>query len=479
MSAKQRVIIRRCDRYDPDRIRAIIREGLEFFDLAPSGRVMLKPNVVLAHREVFPNAFTRSEFLDGALGAVKDRSVGAEEVAVGERSGITISTRYNFRQAGYPKVIRKHKARTHYFDEAPQVPVRLKREGRLRDLIYVPRPVVECDFMINLPKFKAHPWSRMTLSLKNFIGIQDDRHRLVDHNSYLEHKIVDLQEVIEPKFIAIDGIVAGQKTMLTPDPFDLGAIVMGVNPCAVDAVCCHMVHCDPRQVVHLRLAAERGIGPIDLDQIDVVGDYPLAEVQARTTGFQFLMERIDTYFKPESHLTCTVGAFPEAHSPDYCWGGCPGALQEAMHILKAYASDVEQTMQKVRYVVGQVEGPLDLEPDERVIFAGDCTSWDGEIDGEHVRIEPRYRTKDRIDARRTRSNDMLLGLARTFGILLRSRNKRWVHVPGCTVSVANHVNALSFAGKIGNPVLDRRMLFGVNRAYYEAHLHRIVNCLKP
>jgi uncharacterized protein (DUF362 family) len=479
MSGRHKVIIRRCEHYDPSMIRRIIREGLADFGLSPSGRVMLKPNVVIAQREVFPHAFTRSEFLDGALGAVADRSVAADEIAVGERSGITISTRYNFRQAGYPKVIRKHKAKTHYFDETPQVPVRLKRQGRLRDLIYVPRPVVECDFLINLPKFKAHPWSRMTLSLKNYIGIQDDRHRLVDHNSYLEHKIVDLQEVIQPEFIAVDGIVAGQKTMLTPEPFNLGAIVMGVNPCAVDAVCCHMVHCDPRDVVHLRMAAERGIGPIDLDQIDIEGDFPLAEVQAKTTRFQFLMARIDTYFKPESHLTCTVGAFPEPHSPDYCWGGCPGALQEAMHIFKAYAPDVEQTMQKVRYVVGRVEGPLQLEPDERVIFAGDCTSWEGEIDGKHVRIEPRYRTKEQVDACRTKSNDMLLGLAKTAWRLFRSRNRRWVHIPGCTVSVADHVNALSFAGKIQNPLFDRRMVFGVNRAYYEAHLHRIVNCLKP
>ena len=63
------------------------------------------------------------------------------------------------------------------------------------------------DFLINLPKFKAHPWTRLTLSLKNFIGIQDDRHRLVDHTSFLEH-IAD-QEVIQPRFIAIDAITVG------------------------------------------------------------------------------------------------------------------------------------------------------------------------------------------------------------------------------------------------------------------------------
>ena len=103
---------------------------------------------------------------------------------------------------------------------------------------------------------------------------------------------------------------------------------MGTNSCAVDTVGCHMVHADPKDVIHLRLASERGFGPMDIAEIEVLGDFPLEEVQEHTRGFAFCMERIDDYFGEESNLSCTVGTFPEAHSRDYCWGGCPGALQE-------------------------------------------------------------------------------------------------------------------------------------------------------
>jgi uncharacterized protein (DUF362 family) len=226
---QHKVLIRRCDTYEPDRIAAIVREGMEELGVVPEGKVLLKPNVVRAHPKFFTHAFTRKEFLDGVLTATKARAGRIKELAVGERSGITMPTRYDFKMAGYPAVIRRQGAKVYYFDEVRQVPVELKKEGRLRDLIFIPQPVKECDFLISLPKFKAHPWTRLTLSLKNFIGIQDDRHRLIDHNSYLEHKIVDLQEVIQPRFIAIDAITAGQKMMLTPTPFDLGAIVMGTN----------------------------------------------------------------------------------------------------------------------------------------------------------------------------------------------------------------------------------------------------------
>jgi len=472
---KHRVIIRRCDEYNADTIAGIIREGMEELDVTPSGKILLKPNVVMAHPEIFPHAFTHGEFLDGALAATKERARDVKEIAVGERSGITIATRWNFKNAGYPKVIKKHGAKTYYFDEVQQVPVDIHGKDNLRKRLYIPKPVVNSDFLINLPKFKAHPWCRMTLSLKNFIGIQDDRHRLVDHNQFLEHKIADLQEVVQPRFIAIDGITAGQKMMLTPTPFPLKVIVMGTNSCAVDTVGCEMVHAKPEEVIHLKMTSQRGFGPMDINEIEVGGDYPLDEVRAATKDFKFCMEHVDDYFEKGGNLSCTVGTFPEAHSRDYCWGGCPGALQEAMHIFRGFYPDVDQTMQKVRYVVGKVDGPLDLDDGEKVIFAGDCTSWKGEIDGKDVAIESRYKTPRMGDEEKTRTNDMVYKTLRAFAGYFKNRSSRYHRMKGCTVSVAEHVNYLSLVGKIQNPQLRIELLIPVNIAYLQMRFFRLLN----
>jgi uncharacterized protein (DUF362 family) len=474
---RHKVLIRRCDEYDADRIRGIVNEGMEELGVKPSGRVLLKPNVVIAHPEMFPHAFTRKEFLDGVIGATKDQAESVKELAVGERSGLTLATRWAFKNAGYPEVLKRHGIKAHYFDETKQVPVELKKEGRLRDLIFVPKPIAECDFLINLPKFKAHPWCRLTLSLKNFIGIQDDRHRLVDHNIFLEQKIADLQEVIQPHFIAIDGITAGQKMMLTPTPFPLGAIVMGTNSCAVDTVGCHMVHVDPADVVHLRHAAERGFGPMSLDEIEVSGDFPLEEVQAKTVDFEFCLERIDDYFREDSKISCTVGTFPEEHSPDYCWGGCPGAVQEAVHIFRGVDPTLEQDLKRIRVVVGKVEGPLDLAEDERVIFAGACTSWHGDIDGHEVNIESSYRPAHEVDATKTKSNDMLLKNLATMWDCFENRKSRYIHAKGCTVSVAEFVHYLAYLGKVRNPNFDRRFVGQANLGYWQMRLGRFKNRL--
>lgn len=471
---KHKVLIMRCNDYDPQKIAGIISEGMEALGVKPSGRILLKPNVVIAHPEVFPYAFTRKEFLDGVISATKARAEDVKEISVGERSGIIIPTRYNFKNAGYDEVIRKHKIKTYYFDEVRQVPVEINGEKSLRKKLFVPQPLTQTDFLINLPKFKAHPWCRLTLSLKNYIGIQDDRHRLVDHNPWLEHKIADLQEVIQPKFIAIDGIIAGQKMMLTPTPFHLGAIIMGVNSCAVDTVGCHMVHVDPVDLIHLRFAAERGFGPMDLDEIEVGGDFPLDEIQEKTVDFEFCMERIDDYFRDDSNLSCTVGSFPEAHSPDYCWGGCPGALQEAMHIFRGFYPDVDKKMQKTRCVIGRVEGPLDLDEDERIIFAGSCTSWKGKIDGQDVKIESSYKRYREVDENKTKSNDMLLKTFKALWHIWMKRSSRYIHAKGCTLSVAELVNYLSGFAKIKNPHFDLRLLIPLSIAYWQMRFHRFL-----
>jgi hypothetical protein len=263
--------------------------------------------------------------------------------------------------------------------------------------------------------------------------------------------------------------------MLTPTPFPLGAIVMGTNSCAVDTVGCHMVHVDPKDLIHLRFASERGFGPMSLDEIEVSGDFPLGDVQEKTKNFEFCLERIDNYFGEDNNISCTVGTFPEGHSADYCWGGCPGALQEAMHIFKGFYPDAQNEMKKVRYVVGRVEGPIDVAGDERVLFSGDCTSWKGRINGKNISIKSSYKTTKEVDARNTKTHDMLLRIISALWNCLIHRSSPYIHAKGCPVSVADHVNYLSSVGKIRNPNFDPRLAVGATVTYWQMRFKRFVN----
>lgn len=472
---KPKVLIMKCDLYEPAFIAAIIKEGMQELGALPSGRTMIKPNAVFCHHELFRHAPTRWEFLEGLILAAKSNGRNMTELSVGERSGITIPTRWVFGQAGFTKVLKRQKVKAKYFDEFPQVPIKLHRKESIRDEIFVPKPLTECDFLINAPKFKAHPWSKMTLSLKNYIGIQDDRHRLIDHNSFLEHKIADLHDAIPPKFIAIDAITAGQGGMLVPIPMHLGAIIMGTNACAVDAVGCHMANVDPMSVVHLKLASERGIGPIRLDDIDIAGDYPLAEIQEKTKDFKSLYTPIDKMFENHPKIRCVVGSFPEKHSRDYCWGGCPGSLTEMWTVCETFFPDATERMnKKLVYVVGDVKEELNVAEDERVLFVGDCARWQGTINGKKVNVSGNYKGPSQSNPRQAKTNDMLLKIveAKSHALLKKFTRAKHVHVKGCPLSVARLISYFCTLYGVPDCNFDKRLLYGLNITYWQMRVVR-------
>jgi len=44
---RQRVLMMRCEEYDPEKISGIIKEGTEALCLKPSGRILFKPKVLI------------------------------------------------------------------------------------------------------------------------------------------------------------------------------------------------------------------------------------------------------------------------------------------------------------------------------------------------------------------------------------------------------------------------------------------------
>src|SRR5215813_3073266 len=390
--AEPKVIIRSCRDYDPERIRTIIREGLEELGLKPSGRTLVKPNLV-ASGPMFPYAYTRPEFGEGVLRALRD--VGGSsmtELAAGERCGITVPTRVSFRESGWDAMLKKIDVKRYCFEEQQQVEIPLTHPQRLRDYLFTPESVARADFFVNCPKFKAHPWTTVTFSCKAYIGIQDDRHRLIDHDHRLNEKIADLQYIIQPQFLVIDAIIAGEGRMLTPKPFPLKLILMGNNQVAFDAVCCAIIGVRARDVEHIRLAEDRGFGTTDLAKIQITGDVTLEAARARAKGFEVGLVRVEKYFEGTA-ITAYAGPPPEAEKTDYCWGGCPGAIEEAIEILRLYDKNCDATMKRLHVVFGAYRGKIDAKPGEKVIFIGDCANWTGTIADKPVQIRSIY--KDR------------------------------------------------------------------------------------
>ncbi|MDC0685288.1 DUF362 domain-containing protein [Sorangium atrum] len=441
-----------------------MRSGLEELSLRPHGRTLIKPNVVASGAH-FPHAYTRPEFVEGVIGALKDRDDGrVRELAVGERCGITLPTRMTYESAGYYPMFRRTGVKHYHFEEEQQVEIPLTHEGRLRDYVFTPEPVARADFFVNCPKFKSHPWTTVTFSMKNYIGIQDDRHRLIDHDHRLNEKVADLQYIVQPQFIAIDAITAGEGRMLTPSPFDLGLIIMGNNQVAFDSVCCQIIGVDPRSVEHIRLASERGFGPMDLGDIEIAGDVTLEEAKHKAKGFKVGLVRVEKYFEG-TNITAYAGSPPEPERTDYCWGGCPGAIEEAIEILREYDKECDAKMPRMHVVFGAYDGPIDAKPGEKVIFIGDCATYKGKIGDQLVSIESLYRERSARDPYTAKHDDVLAKMVKVTTKLAMARNETTLRLEGCPVSVAEQVLTLVTLGKTKNPYFAPDQLLDFNKAY--------------
>jgi len=473
-ATRPQVIIRSCDAYHVPTIRTIIREGLQQLKIHPTGRTLLKPNLV-SSGNLFDHAYTRAEFTEGVLLALRDvDNGGMTELAVGERSGITIPSRYAFTGAGYDRMLRRLKVKRYCFDEQQQVEYPLHHEGRLRDYIFIPKVLTKTDFFINCPKFKAHPWTTVTFSMKNYIGLQDDRHRLIDHDHRLNQKVADLQYIIQPQFIAADAIIAGQGRMLTPLPYDLKLIIMGNNQVAFDAVCCQIIGIDPLSVEHIRLAHERGFGPVDLSQIDITGDISLDQARERGRGFKKGLIRVEDYFR-DTNIKTYAGNMTDNQSCDYCWGGCPGALEEAIEILRRFDAQTDHKMPPLHLVFGAYKGPIDAKPGEKVIFMGNCAEWQGTIAGESVVIKRLPSTRDKKDPHYAIPSDIYQKMISVTARLLQSKRKKYLRLPGCPVSVAEQVLLLADLSGAKNPYFDPRTAINFTKSYLA---FRTANLLK-
>jgi len=396
--SRERVILRQVPDYDPKRIRSVIKEGFEELGLTPSNhqRITIKPNVVMAHHKVAPSAYTRPEFLDGLLQALQSGSNARPQITITEKCGAGTPTSRMFRRAGYFKLKKKHNIKVLPIEEARKERVSLER-GKVHGQIKTSKEIVDNDFLIYTPKLKSNSLTHgLTAATKLNIGILLDRERMWNHNHCLDEKIVDLLEVGYPDFIATDAVeISMGGNHLTQQGYPLGLVLMAKNPVAHDAVCAHIFHIDPQKIPHLRLAQERGYGPLDLEQIEITGDTSLEKIQERTKDWKTGFIRVD-------EVNCGVKVLT---GEPYCTGGCHGVFLDWLYMIKDRKPELWENLPPWTVVMGKY--PEDVTAD-RVMIIGTCSEVQGRLTARRIR---------RINGCPPKHKDLVLWMFLKTGIL--------------------------------------------------------------
>lgn len=373
--SREKVYLRAVPDYNPSRIKQVIREGLAEFGLTGGdhSRITIKPNVVMAHHKITPSAYTRPEFLDGLIQALNDDGNSPSNITIAEKCGAGIPTSRMFRRAGYYRLKNGNNTKLLPIEEALKKTIPLSK-GKIHSEITTSREIVDNDFLIYTPKLKSNSLTHgLTAAVKLNIGILCDRERMWNHNSHLDEKIVDLLEVGYPDFIATDAVeISIGGNHLTQHGYPLGVVIMATNPVAHDAVCARMFHLDPHKIPHLRLAHERGYGPLDTSAIDIEGDISLSAIQEKTKNWKTGFTRVD-------EVDCGIKVLT---GEPYCTGGCHGVFLDWLYMIKDRKPKLWKKLPPWTAVIGRYPGDVAAE---RVLIIGTCSEVLGRLKAKKIR----------------------------------------------------------------------------------------------
>jgi len=147
-------------------------------------------------------------------------------------------------------------------------------QGKVLERVEVMKDLID-SVLINVPVAKSHSSTGVSLGLKGLMGLIWDR-GVFHYQFNINQGIADLATVIRPQLTVLDAT----RAMVTGGPGGPGdvrkpnLIIAGVDPVAVDSYGVGIVpwygqSFKGRQVEHLLIAHQRGLGKIDVEKLKV------------------------------------------------------------------------------------------------------------------------------------------------------------------------------------------------------------------
>jgi uncharacterized protein (DUF362 family)/NAD-dependent dihydropyrimidine dehydrogenase PreA subunit len=156
-------------------------------------------------------------------------------------------------------------------------------ESRFTRQLVISRAALDADIVVSLPKFKTHGLTQITGAIKNMFGIvvggeKGRMHAVTGSYRDFSEVLVDIYQIRIPDLVIMDAVVGMEGN--GPSAGDLrriGKIIASDDGVAVDAVMTTMMGKRPEKIQLLKVAAQRGIGQIDVSKISIIGDLEVIE----------------------------------------------------------------------------------------------------------------------------------------------------------------------------------------------------------
>jgi uncharacterized protein (DUF362 family)/Pyruvate/2-oxoacid:ferredoxin oxidoreductase delta subunit len=270
---KSSVSIVKCQNYEEAKVLSALRQSIDLIGgiqtfVKEGSQVLLKPNLLFG-KSPEKCVTTHPSILKGMIQIVQEAG-GVPSIGDSPSVG---SLTWTAEKAGIKAVADEMKCPLVEFNR-PVLPP--KGGGKTFKQLEVDQAVLEADVIINLPKFKTHSLTLLTLGIKNLFGCVPGPKKPLWHlkagkdQETFAKILVDIYEVIRPSLTLLDGIVGMEGNGPNSGrPIPIGLILASGDPLSLDQIVCDLLGILRESLLTNRMAFELGMGR---DPIDVLGE---------------------------------------------------------------------------------------------------------------------------------------------------------------------------------------------------------------
>jgi len=139
--------------------------------------------------------------------------------------------------------------------------------------IMVSADILDCEFLVSLPKFKTHILTPLSVAVKNHFGLvpgglKPYLHSICSTLEEFSELLIDIYELRPPDLIIADCLRIHDSTGRLHTP---NLIIASTNGHALDYICCRMAGITIKECSTLKAAQKRGL--LDPDKVKIDGPF--------------------------------------------------------------------------------------------------------------------------------------------------------------------------------------------------------------
>ena len=131
--------------------------------------------------------------------------------------------------------------------------------------------ILDADKVINIPVAKHHGLAKLTMSMKNWMGVMGGRRSQIHQD--LDQSLVDLSMAIKPALTVLDAVriltANGPQGGSLSDVKQMNTVIVGTDQVAIDSFGATLFGMKGSDLGYVKLAHKAGFGQMDLDKINI------------------------------------------------------------------------------------------------------------------------------------------------------------------------------------------------------------------